>query len=80
LRVAYTLPGEYTWAEPEIPARPPLQPAFPSRARARTREAALAAARQLDPRADPGRIVPTELDLVFLYTLGENWRRGASFR
>jgi hypothetical protein len=65
LRVAYTQPGGFEW--PGLGPAPVL--AFrPSPVRERTREAALAAARRLDPQVEPAQIVPTELALTILYT------------
>jgi hypothetical protein len=42
----------------------------PSAVRAPTREAALQAARRIDPRAEPAQIVPTELALTITHWLG----------
>jgi len=64
LRVAYTQPGEFEWRMPGPPAWLGWQP---SPARARTREAALQAARRLDPAASDTQIMPTEVAISVLY-------------
>jgi hypothetical protein len=61
LHVDYTLPGAFRWALPWSPWRP-------SPVRERTREAALLAARRIDPKATDAQIEPTRLDVTFLYT------------
>jgi hypothetical protein len=38
----------------------------------RTREAALAGARRLDPAVEPAQIVPTELAVTILYRCGDH--------
>jgi hypothetical protein len=82
LRVDYTLPGGFQWAKPaagEPTGRPPgrlppgapnWQALLPSPVREKTREAALAAAHRLDPQASEAQIVPTELSITIIYTLG----------
>jgi hypothetical protein len=47
----------------------PTGPVQISPARERTREAALEAARRIDPQADASQIVPTELAVTVIYTL-----------
>jgi hypothetical protein len=81
VRVEYMQPGEFCWRPPEA-VRPTGADARPSpfdrlRAgmfglspvRARTREAALQAARRIDPNADPTQIAPTELAVAVVYLL-----------
>jgi hypothetical protein len=79
MRVVYTLPGEFQW-ERRAPGSAPWQPSLPSPVRERTREAALASARRIDPRVDATLIVPTELNLIFLYTLDETKYRQVTLR
>jgi hypothetical protein len=79
LRVVYMLPGEFQWVRPEARVLPPGESASPP-VRERTQEAALAAARRLDPRADATQIVRTDLNLVFLYTVNEMTKREVAFR
>jgi hypothetical protein len=69
VRVGYTHPGEFQWTVPEadLPGRGALGL---SPVHERTREAALQAARRIDPQADPAQITPTELALTVVYTLG----------
>ena len=62
VRVEYTQPGWFRWEGPQEPA--------PSPVRERTREAALSAARRIDPKIDAAQIVPTELAVTVLYTWG----------
>jgi hypothetical protein len=68
LCVAYTQPGGYRWAPPVRPGRPERGPAELSLVWERTREAALQAARRLNPQVEMAEIEPTELALTFLYT------------
>jgi hypothetical protein len=71
LRVGYTHPGEFQWAVPEASADLPGRGAIGlSPVHERTREAALQAARRIDPQADPAQITSTELALTIVYTLG----------
>jgi hypothetical protein len=70
LRMAYTQPGGYQAARPE---REPHELALVSE---RTREAALQAARRLNPQVQMAEIQPTELALTFLYA-SSNPRTGA---
>jgi hypothetical protein len=63
LHVDYRLPGWFRWSPPGR-----WHGYRPSLVRERTREAALQAARRIDPAAEDGQIVPTESDVVFLYT------------
>jgi hypothetical protein len=65
LHVDYTRPGSFRWAQPWSPWRP-------SPVLERTREAALLAARRIDPAAKEAQIEPTRLDLAFLYTWDPN--------
>jgi RNA polymerase sigma-70 factor, ECF subfamily len=69
LRVGYTHAGEFQWAVPEgdLPGRGAIGL---SPVQERTREAALQAARRVDPQVDPAQITPTELALTIVYTLG----------
>jgi hypothetical protein len=66
LHVAYTQPGAFEWT------RPGGRALLPSPAHERTREAALQAARRIDPQVTEDQIVPTRLDLIMLYSLGPN--------
>jgi hypothetical protein len=67
MQVDYSLPGAFEWKAPERQSEgPPLL----TPVRAATREAALAAARQVDPQAQPGQIEPTLRRLVLLYRWG----------
>ena len=71
LRVGYTQPGGFQWAVPEEAASLPGRGAIGvSPVHERTREAALQAARRIDPQVDPAQIVPTTLALTVVYTLG----------
>jgi hypothetical protein len=63
LHVDYRLPGWFRWS----PAGR-WNGYRPSPVRDRAREAALMAARRIDPAADDTQVIPTELDVVFLYT------------
>ena len=76
LQVRYTPSGEFQWRRPPAANNPPL----PSLVHERTREAALAAARRIDPRADVTQIVPADMNLVFLYTMSEAQNRRVAFR
>jgi hypothetical protein len=69
LRVGYTHPGAYEW-RPGTAVTPSWRGLVPSSAQGPTREAALHAARRLDPRVDPAQIVPTELAVSILYSCG----------
>jgi hypothetical protein len=67
LCVDYSLPGWWLWYSPEEVVDP-ASPAYgPPRVRERSREAALAAARRLDPQAEEAQIVASKRDLVVLY-------------
>jgi RNA polymerase sigma-70 factor (ECF subfamily) len=79
LRVDYTQPGGFQWKAAGPRWRQwviPLEPGPEGRrmprppVRQRTREAALQAARRIDPQVTEAEIVPTELDLVFIYIPG----------
>jgi RNA polymerase sigma-70 factor (ECF subfamily) len=67
MQVDLSLPGGFEWRGPEPQGRPrgPLTPV-----RAATREATLAAARRVDPQAEPGQIQPTRRALALLYWWG----------
>jgi RNA polymerase sigma-70 factor, ECF subfamily len=66
MQVDYSLPGGFEWKTPEKDGPPePLAPV-----RAATREAALAAARRVDPQADATQIQPTQLAFVLYYRWG----------
>ena len=66
LRVDYSLPGAFQWSRPETGWRRFLPPLV----RERTREAALQAARRIDPQVAEDQITPTSLNLSFLYLPG----------
>jgi hypothetical protein len=70
LQVDYTVPGEFQWTapKPDAPAAQRLQPT--PVVHERTREAALQAARRIDPRATEAQIEPTQLRLTLTYRLG----------
>jgi hypothetical protein len=80
LRIQYTQPGGFEWKAPEETARRlgrgpiALSPIWEG-----TREAALQAARRLDPQAGPEQIVSSELALSLLYTWGDPKTRVTSF-
>jgi hypothetical protein len=61
MHVDYTLPGWFRWS-------PPGRAWRPSPVRERTQEAALAAARRIDPQVQEAHITPTRLDFTFLLT------------
>jgi hypothetical protein len=75
LRVDYALPGEFQWGGSPPPGSPGRFNLAPPPVRAATREAALEAARRLDPRVDVGQVVPTELGLLISYNLSAAGRR-----
>jgi hypothetical protein len=70
LKIDYTVPGWYRWPAPGTPdvtlAGSVQRPAV----RERTRAAALAAARKLDPAVSEADVVPTLLDGMVIYTVG----------
>jgi hypothetical protein len=68
LRVRYSLPGGFAWRAGAGPERPADELSV---VWAPTREAALQAARRLDPQVGPEQIVPSERALTFLYTRGD---------
>jgi hypothetical protein len=72
LRVDYSLPGAYEWRPNGRPGSPDqgLLAFEPAAARAPTREAALQAARKIDPRALETQILATELAMTLEYSLG----------
>jgi hypothetical protein len=85
LRIEYALPGGYQWRVPRaewtqewlqwiVPVEPGPQGrrALRPQVRERTLEAALAAARRLDPQAEATQIVPTVLNLTILYVPGRS--------
>jgi hypothetical protein len=69
LRVEYTQPGWFEWVAQEPSSRGPGPIKLPP-VRERTWAAALQAARRIDPQVDPAKVVPTELAVRVLYTLG----------
>jgi hypothetical protein len=70
LRVDYYLPGRFEWKAPRAPDGPYWSTLLPAPVRETTQQAALAAARRIDPGAQAAQINLTELSLTFLYTLG----------
>jgi hypothetical protein len=73
VQVDYSLPGGFEWNAPEKREGPP-EPLAP--VRAVTREGALAAARRIDPQADPAQIQPTRLSLTLFYRWGNAQANG----
>ena len=67
MHVDYTLPGWFQWHAPEDLLGPGWPPLRPAPVRERTREAALQAARRLDPQATDAQVAPTEAELAFIY-------------
>jgi hypothetical protein len=63
LHVDYQLPGWLRWAPP-----PRVRAYRPSPVRERWWEMALHAARRIDPRVEEAHIVPTRLDVTFIFT------------
>jgi hypothetical protein len=79
VRVDYTWPGWFQWGAPPAP-KGSLRPQIgPWRVRERTREAALRAARRLDPQADAAQLVETTLDLRFIYLWSSGGQRSLRF-
>jgi hypothetical protein len=70
LRVAYTRPGEFQVQVPAAPGGREREPVELALVREPTRVAALQAAHRFNPDVEPGEIVPTELAVTILYTLG----------
>jgi hypothetical protein len=70
LRVEYTRPGGFRWEGPDGPTVSPVLE--------RTREAALQAARRIDPQADAAQILPSERAVTVLYTWGSPDQGGGS--
>jgi hypothetical protein len=70
LNVDYTLPGWFQWRAPADLLGPGWPPLRPAPVRERTREAALQAARRIDPQATDAQVVPTEAELAVIYTWG----------
>jgi hypothetical protein len=68
LQVRYSLPGGYECGAAEGQQHPAEELSV---LWAPTREAALQAARRLDPQVAPAQIVPSERALTFLYTRGD---------
>ena len=71
MHVDYTLPGWFQWHAPEDLLGPGWPPLRPAPVRERTREAALQAARRIDPHATDAQIAPTEAELAVIYTWGD---------
>jgi RNA polymerase sigma-70 factor (ECF subfamily) len=67
LYMDYTVPGWWQWYAPGDLIGPDWPSFRPARVRERTRESALRAARQIDPKVDEAQIVPTKLDATFTY-------------
>jgi Putative zinc-finger len=68
VRVEYNQPGGFRWAIPQ--AADPGRGFFGlSPVRERTREAALVAARRIDPKVDVAQIAPTQLELAVVYVV-----------
>jgi hypothetical protein len=75
LRVDYALPGHFQWQPPAAPAEDRIQRMLqPPRVRERTREAALLAARRIDPPAAEAQITPTRRELAVIYSPGPGSR------
>jgi hypothetical protein len=70
LHVDYTLPGWFQWRAPRDLLGPGWPPLRPAPVRERSREAALQAARRIDPQATAAQVAPTERDLAVIYTWG----------
>jgi hypothetical protein len=74
LHVAYTQPGEFQWMQRGAKGSPLAGSGWrrflPSHVLGGTREAVLQAARRIDPQVTEAQIVPTRLDVTFLYRLG----------
>jgi RNA polymerase sigma-70 factor (ECF subfamily) len=68
VRVEYTQPRWFQWGPAPVPAGRPV--IGPWSVRERTQEAALHAARRIDPAVDATQLVPTELDLRVVYRWG----------
>jgi RNA polymerase sigma-70 factor (ECF subfamily) len=66
LRMAYMRPGGFQWMQPGRPWY------LPSPVQERTRDAALRAARRIDPQASQEQIAPTRPDVTFLYLPGDS--------
>jgi hypothetical protein len=83
LWVGYTQPGSFRWKPPVETVRRwvAVEPGHDGRRTLRplvvapTRDAALQAARRLQREVDPAQIVPTDLDLAFVYLPGTSNRR-----
>jgi hypothetical protein len=68
VRVEYNQPGGFRWAIPQT-SEPGRGFFGLSPVRERTREAALAAARRIDPKVDVAQIAPTQLELAVVYVV-----------
>jgi hypothetical protein len=77
IQVDYSQPGAFEWQAPEKREEkdPGPQPYVP--VRAAPREAALAAARRVDPQADLSQLQPTRLSLMLLYQWGSPEAHGS---
>jgi hypothetical protein len=71
MHVDYTLPGWFQWHAPADLLGPGWPPLRPAPVRERSREAALQAARRIDPQATEAQVAPTEADLAVIYTWGD---------
>jgi hypothetical protein len=71
LRVDYVLPGQFEWNPPRDPEAPFWRGLMPSPARDGTPERVLQAARRIDARAEAAQVVPSQMALTVIYTLGD---------
>jgi hypothetical protein len=67
LHVGYTQPGGFAWKLPDGPFKGPVELPL---VRERTWEAALQAARRVDPQVGEAQIAPSELAITVAYTRG----------
>jgi RNA polymerase sigma-70 factor, ECF subfamily len=67
VQIDYSRAGQFEW---QLPKKPRGAPGPLSPVRAATRDAALVAARRLDPEADLSQIQPTRLEITLLYRWG----------
>jgi hypothetical protein len=79
VRLDYTLPGAFEWRPAEGPNAPSWKQLLPPPVRAASRAAALAAARQAEPRATDEELKATELALTLFSSWGEPETRFAVF-
>jgi hypothetical protein len=70
LRVDYRVPGSFQWTRPEAPDAPAWRKLLPSPVLESDRESALAAARRIQSQATAAEIVPTELAVTFIFSMG----------